>query len=133
MLFSVIRIYKSKAPLINLYVYTHTQEPGQRSDYARGWTSEESWFILDRDSVHTGSSTHSGYYLTGMGWGALFTQGRRVKLTTRLHLVPRLRSGVTVPPPSSPYAFMAFTGTPLHSRIDLYVHLITHYACTELL
>ena len=29
--------------------------------------------ILDRGSVHTCSSTHSGYYLTGMGWGGLFT------------------------------------------------------------
>jgi hypothetical protein len=130
MLFSVIRIHKSKVPLTNLHMFTNinrSQDSAVITLQAENARNRGS--ILDRGSVHTGSSTHSEYYLTGMGWGNFLPRGysvRRVKLTTHLHLVMRLRSGVPIPPPSSPYAIMAFTGTPLHSRTDL-----SRYTCSR--
>jgi hypothetical protein len=76
MLFSVIRIHISKAPLINLHMFTHIHRSLDSAVITLGaGQARNLGSILDRGSVHTGSSTHLGYYLTGMGWGGTFYPG----------------------------------------------------------
>jgi hypothetical protein len=53
-----------------------------------------------------GSGTHSTFYPMGTG-GPFPGAKHKLKLTTHLHLVPRLRMRGVLPPP--PYTFMACT------------------------
>jgi hypothetical protein len=93
-------------------VPAQTKERSWDTSVSAVWTTmvrfsavAENFFLRHR--VQTGSGSHPASYPTGSGALSPGVRGWGVKLTTHLHLVPRLRKREAIPPLPQ-YVFMAW-------------------------